>query len=108
MGIVKDYSRRVADAGRIDNVESIAAAGALKNFGLSVLTSTSTGTYNLGAPVAGLRKTVAVTGSTAAATVDGNGATINGSTSLALGPSDAVELVGLSTGAWAIVALSTS
>lgn len=105
MGIVKDYSRRVADAGRRDNVESVASTGALLNFGLSIVSAT-TGVYTLGAPVAGLRKTVVASG--VAIAVDGGSATISGSTSQALGSGDAVELVGLSTGAWAIVALSTS
>lgn len=108
MAIVKQYNRPVQDAGRLDATENIDSTGlALRNFGLSVISTT--GAYALGNPVAGLRKVVvgvgASTGDTAEVT--GAGATIAGSTSVSVASQDAVELVGLSTAAWAIVSLST-
>ena len=113
MGIVKEYNRPVADAGRLMNVEDIGSTGVeLRNFGLSIISSTEAAPFFLSAagPRAGLVKTVVVTGgpSTGVLTLDGNASTINGSTDLDLGPVDAVDLVGLSTGAWAIVSLTTA
>lgn len=101
MAIVKQYTRRVDDAGRLEALQELSATGTeLTNYGVSIITSTSTGTWNLAAPVAGLRKTIVAVGSTDDITVDGNGATINGSTAVALDGTDSIDLIGTSTGAW--------
>lgn len=110
MGIVKDYNRRVADAGRIDKVQALTAASTgtpVSNYGVTTISSTQAKTFQLAAPKAGLRKTICATGGSTAGdvTIDGNGATIGGSTAVAFANavSSAVELVGTSTSAWAIV-----
>ena len=112
MGILKQYSRMVADAGSLANVQALATTGIdVLNFGLTIVDTTEAAAFFLGAdPKAGLSKTVVfIDGpSTGVNTLDGNGATINGSTDLDLGIADAVELIGLSTAAWAIVSLTTA
>ncbi len=112
MGVVKEYNRPVADAGRLDNVQALTSTGIdVLNFGLTTINTTEAAAFSLGNdPKAGLRKTVVMLDgpSTGVNTLDGNGATINGSTDLDLGIADAVELIGLSTAAWAIVSLTTA
>lgn len=112
MSITKSYTRRVHDAGRMDNVQTLTAASTgteVTNYGVTVVSaSTQAKTFQLAAPRAGLRKTLALTGGSTAGdtTFDGNGATISGSTaiSFATGVSGGAELVGISTGAWVMIA----
>lgn len=112
MAITKSYTREVHDAGRMDAVQTLTAASTgteVTNFGVTVISaSTQAKTFQMAAPKAGLRKSLALTGGSTAGdtTFDGNGATISGSTqvSFATAVSGGAELVGLSTSAWAMVA----
>lgn len=95
MAIVKQYTRRVDDAGRMESLQTVDSTGELSNYGVSAVTSTG-GTFTLAAPVAGIRKTIVDTGSSASTIV------VGGSTYAA-----PLELVGLSTSDWAVVSGST-
>ena len=86
-------------------VQLAASTGlALRNYGLTVVSAT--GNFALDNPIAGLTKTVVSDGVTCSIT--GNGALINAATGQTLEELDVVELVGISTGVWAVVALSTA
>lgn len=97
MAIVKQYTRRVDDAGRIDDLQTVTSTGELTNYGVSAVASAG-GSFTLADPVPGVRKTIVDTGSTASTVI------VGGSTYAAAG----LELVGLSTSAWAVVSGSTA
>lgn len=117
MGIVKQYTRRVDDAGRLDNLETLASTGSVLNYGVSVITADG-GVFTLADPEPGLRKTILIENTTAQTTMNINNAStatvfqnstedgIVASTASA-GTARYVELVGLSTAKWGIVSMST-
>ncbi len=96
MAIVKQYTRRVDDAGRIEAFQAVDSTGELTNYGVSAVSSAG-GSFTLADPVAGIRKTIVDTGSTASTII------VGGSTYAA-----PLELVGLSTSEWAVVSGSTA
>lgn len=120
MAIVKDYNRRVADAGVLDKLQLLTQASTgtrITNYGVTVIDSNSTApdVYQMDAPRPGLRKTiVAVSGSTA-----GNITVNNASTSVTFlnstndgiaftgGPSllQSASLIGISTSQWAVISI---
>ena len=111
MAITKAYTQEVHDAGRRDKVQALTAAStatAVSNFGVTTIASTQAKTFQLADPKPGLRKTVILTGGSTAGdiTLDGNGSTISGSTqvSFANAVSGGIELVGLTTASWGMVA----
>ncbi len=120
MAIVKEYSRPVADAGRIDILETATTSTGviLSNFGVSRITQSGAAkTFQIADPVLGLRKTVLIDSSTAAtalATVGagtflasgGSGGTLT-SSSGAAGTLKSVNLIGLSSANWAVVSETT-
>lgn len=116
MGIVKDYNRRVADAGSLDNLQEVTSTGTeLFNYGISTISGTTEAkSYSLAAPVAGLRKTILVAAPSTGnitVTLDSTGTDFLGSTGNSIvftGGSTApvgAELIGLSTSRWAISSL---
>ena len=120
MAIVKEYSRPVADAGRIDIVETATTSTAvtMSNYGVSRLTqSGASKSFKLQDPVQGLRKTILIDSSTAATLVitegagtflasGGSGGTLT-SSSGATGTLKSVNLIGLSSANWAVVSETT-
>ena len=114
MAVTKQYTQHMDDAGRRDKVQTLTAASTateVSNFGVTIISaSTQSKTFQLAAPKSGIRKTIALTGGSTAGdtTIDGNGATISASTavSFATGVSGGIELVGISTAAWVLVANS--
>lgn len=117
MGIVKEYSRPVADAGRIDKVVTHATTGALDNYGVSLITADG-GVFTLGSPRAGLRKTILIENTTAQTTLNINNAStatvFQNSTEDGIVASTAsagtlryIDLVGLSTAKWGVTSMST-
>lgn len=108
MAIVKQYTRRMDDAGSMEKVQSLTAASTatiIVNYGVTVISSTQAKTFQMAAPRAGLRKSLAVVSASTddITTIDGNGATIAGSTAFTVDGPGGVELVGTSTGAWALL-----
>ena len=120
MAIVKQYTRKVFDAGSAQNVQSLSTSdtGTTVNpYGVTTFTNGSDDkTYSLGAPIVGLEKVLLVdissTGETTVIT-DSTTTTIFGTTNTALtfstgaGRYRNVSLVGLSTAQWGIVSSST-
>lgn len=87
------------------------AASTLANYGVSVLGSSGAVDYTLAAPVAGIRKSIVVTGaSTLIKSITSNGATM-GSTANNKASIDnaggSLHLLGMSTSMWAIIGKST-
>ena len=118
MGIVKDYSRRVADAGRIDNLQSLTSASTgtqVTNYGATLINSTGSKTFQMASPKPGLRKTLVVvsdsTGSDTTVTNASTSVTFLTSTGNSIaftGGGSALqsaELVGISTSQWAVISL---
>ncbi len=120
MAIVKEYSRPLADAGRLDAVQSVTTSTAviLRNYGISRITQAGAAkTYELADPISGLNKTVLIDSATAAVgmaivgggdfvsapAVGGDLASSSGTTGL----TRSVVLVGLSTADWGVVSAST-
>jgi|SRR5690606_23619054 len=106
--VVKQYTRRVDDAGRMEKMQNLTAASTgtqVTNFGVTVINSTQAKTFQMAAPRPGLRKAIAVVGASTddITTLDGDGATIAGSTAVTFDGPGGVELVGISTSAWALV-----
>lgn len=117
MGIIKDYSRRVSDAGRIDDLVTHATTGALTNYGVSYITADG-GVFTLPDPVPGLRKTILIENTTAQTSMNINNAstatTFQNSTEDGIIASTAsagtlryIDLVGLSTSKWGVTSMST-
>lgn len=108
MAITKSYTREAHDAGRMDKIQSLTAASTgtvITNYGVTVISSTQAKTFRIAAPIAGIRKSIAViTASTDdVTTFDGNGATLlEGSTSMAIDGPGGFEMVGISTSAWVL------
>jgi hypothetical protein len=117
MGFIKNFSRVVADAGRIDALESLATTGAVRNYGVSVITADG-GVFSLADPVGGLRKSILIENTTAQTTMNINNAStateFQNSTEDGIVASTAsagtlryIDLVGLSTAKWGVVSMST-
>ena len=67
-GILRFYNNAVVE----ENVEQLSTAGAVRGYGLTVISTTQAGTYTMGAPVPGVVKDITVgdgDGSSFAATI---------------------------------------
>jgi hypothetical protein len=117
--VVKQYTRVINDAGRMDKVQTITQASTVTrvlNYGVTVLTNSSANnTFVLDSPVAGLRKDILVDPNSTGevSVVNRSTATIFfGSTtnSVVFSTGTGVKLlnlVGLSSASWGIVGRST-